>query len=73
MFGSIGLILSGFLLAAAGYASLVTGVLHKWTGWLAIAAGVVNLAAAPSILGGTNMIGSTPRPDSRLLLPRQRC
>lgn len=57
MFGAIGLIMSALLLASAGYATLGSGVLHKWTGWLAYGAAVANLAAAPSILGGTSITG----------------
>jgi len=57
MFGGIGLILSALMLASAGYATLATGVLHKWTGWFAYAAALINLAVAPSILGGTNITG----------------
>jgi hypothetical protein len=57
MFGAIGLILSAFLLASAGYTSLSSGVLHNWTGWFAFMAAALNLAAAPSILGGTDITG----------------
>ena len=57
MFGALGLILSALMLASAGYATLATGVLHKWTGWFAYAAALMNLAVAPSILGGTNITG----------------
>ena len=57
MFGAIGLILSALLLASAGYATLASGVLHGWTGWFAFLAAALNLAAAPSILGGTNITG----------------
>ena len=57
MFGAIGLIMSALLLASTGYAILATGVLHKWTGWVAYGAAVTNLAAAPSILGGTSITG----------------
>ena len=57
MFGGIGLILSALMLASAGYAILGTGVLHKWTGSFAYAAALLNLAVAPSILGGTNITG----------------
>ena len=57
MYGSIGLIMSALLLASAGCASLGSAVLHKWTGWLAYAAAVISLAAAPSILAGTNLTG----------------
>jgi Na+/phosphate symporter len=57
MYGAIGLILAALLLASAGYATLATGVLHKWTGWVAYSAAVINLAAAPSVLGGTDITG----------------
>jgi hypothetical protein len=57
MYGAIGLIMSALMLASAGYATMATGVLHKWTGWIAIAAAVTDLAAAPSILGGTDITG----------------
>jgi len=57
IYGAIGLIMSALLLASAGYATLGTGVLHRWTGWFAYIAAVVSLAAAPSILGGTNITG----------------
>ena len=57
LFGAIGLILSALLLASAGYASLAAEVLHKWTAWFAFAAALLNLAAAPSILGGTSITG----------------
>jgi len=57
MFGAIGLILSALLLASAGYATLASDVLHGWTGWFAFAAALLNLAAAPSILGGTDITG----------------
>jgi hypothetical protein len=33
--------------AAAGYATLGTGMLPKWTGWLAYAAAALNLVAVP--------------------------
>jgi hypothetical protein len=54
MYGAIGLIMSALLLASAGYATLATGVLPRWTGWFAYAAAIANLLAAPSILGGTD-------------------
>ncbi len=57
IYGAIGLIMSALLLATAGYATLGTGVLHRWTGWFAYAAAVISLAAAPSVLGGTNITG----------------
>jgi hypothetical protein len=56
-YGAIGLIMSALLLASAGYATLATRVLPGWTGWVAYAAAVVNLVAAPSIFGGTDYTG----------------
>jgi hypothetical protein len=56
-YGAIGLIMSALLLASAGYAILTSGVLPRWTGWVAYAAAVVNLLAAPSIFGGTDYTG----------------
>ena len=56
-YGAIGLIMSALLLASAGYAILATGVLPRWTGWVAYASAVVNLVAAPSIFGGTDYTG----------------
>lgn len=57
MYGAIGLIMAALMLASAGYATLGTGVLHRWTGWFAYVAAAANLAVAPSILGGTNITG----------------
>jgi hypothetical protein len=57
MYGAIGLILSALLLASAGYATMATVVLHRWTGWVAYVAAVASLAVAPSILGGTDITG----------------
>jgi hypothetical protein len=56
MYGAIGLIMVA-LLASAGYAIATTGVLHKWTSWAAYGAAAVNLGAAPSVLGGTDITG----------------
>lgn len=54
LYGAIGLITVALLMASAGYATLATGVLPRWIGWAAYASAVVNLAAAPSIFGGTD-------------------
>ena len=56
-YGAIGLIMSALLLASAGYATLATGVLPRWTGWMAYVGATINLAAAPSIFGGTDYTG----------------
>jgi len=47
MYQSIGCILIALFSAAAGYATLGTRVLPTWTGWMAYAAAVLNLAAVP--------------------------
>jgi len=51
-YGAVGLVMSALFLASAGYATLATAVLPKWTGWFAYAAAIANLMAAPSILLG---------------------
>jgi hypothetical protein len=51
-FGAVGLLMSALFLSSAGYATLATGALPTWTGWVAYGAAVANLAAAPSILVG---------------------
>lgn len=56
-YGAIGLIMSALLLASAGYATMTTGVLPRWIGWVAYASAVINLVAAPSIFGGTDYTG----------------
>ncbi len=56
-YGAIGLIMSALLLASAGYAIMTSGVLPRWTGWVAYAGAVVNLVAAPSIFRGTDYTG----------------
>ena len=48
-YGAVGLIMSAFFLASAGYVTVAAGVLPKWTGWFAIVAAITNLLAAPSI------------------------
>jgi len=57
IFGSIGCILIALFSAAAGYATLATGVLPRWTGWVSYAVAILNLAAIPSIYGGTDAAG----------------
>jgi hypothetical protein len=47
IYQSIGCLLIALFSAAAGYATLGTGVLPKWTGWLAYAAAILNLVAVP--------------------------
>jgi hypothetical protein len=62
-YGAIGLMMSALLLASAGYATLATSVLPRWTGWVAYSSAVVNLVAAPSIFGGPTTPVSTLLPD----------
>jgi len=47
IYQSIGCILIALFSAAAGYATMGTGVLPRWTGWLAYAAAILNLVAVP--------------------------
>ncbi len=55
LYGAIGLIMSALLLASAGYAILVSRALPAGIGWAACAAAAINLVAAPSIFGGTDL------------------
>ena len=56
-YGAIGLMLSALVLGSAGAAALATGVLSRRVAWMAIGCAVINLAAAPSIFGGTDYTG----------------
>jgi hypothetical protein len=47
IYQSIGCILLALFSAAAGYATLGTGVLPKWTGWVAYTSAILNLVAVP--------------------------
>jgi hypothetical protein len=47
IYQSIGCILIALFSAAAGYATLGTGVLPKWTVWVAYAGAILNLVAVP--------------------------
>ena len=57
MFGSVGLILIAAMLFLAGYLTLTSVALPKWTGWVAIAAGILNLAFVPSMYFGNDPQG----------------
>ena len=61
-FGAVGLLMSALFLSSAGYATLATGALPRWTGWVAYGAAVANLAV--------DREGSLVVPQ-RLLHPRQ--
>jgi hypothetical protein len=47
IYQSIGCILIALFSAAAGYATLGTGILPRWTGWLAYVSAILNLVAVP--------------------------
>ncbi len=55
-FGAIGPILTALFLAAAGYATLTTGLFPPWTGWLAYAVALLSLGAVPAIYGGKDFL-----------------
>jgi hypothetical protein len=55
MFGSVGLFLMATLLIAAGVLVLLTKVLPRWTGWLALATALWNLAFVPTMYFGTDL------------------
>jgi len=50
--GSIAFIMTALFMAAAGYATLATGILPRWTGWLAYAASVLCLVCIPAMYVG---------------------
>ncbi len=47
IYQSIGCILIALFSAAVGYATMGTGILPRWTGWIAYAAAILNLVAVP--------------------------
>jgi hypothetical protein len=63
-YGAIGLMMSALLLAALGCATLASGPLPRWIGWLAVAGAIVNLVASPTIFFGTDVTALIwPRSD----------
>ncbi|MGI0491112.1 hypothetical protein ACN4EG_04805 [Alkalinema pantanalense CENA528] len=50
--GSITFVMTGLFLAVAGYATLATGILPRWTGWLAYAATVLCVVSVPAMYWG---------------------
>ena len=54
MFGATGCVLLALASASSGYVILASGVLPRWTGWIAYAVGLSNLVAIPSLFGGTS-------------------
>lgn len=51
-FGAIGLIVLALFLASAGYATLGTAVLPRWSTWVAYVGAALSLVAVPSIYAG---------------------
>lgn len=50
--GSIAFVMTALFLAAAGYATFATGILPRWTGWLAYAAALLCVTSIPAMYGG---------------------
>lgn len=50
--GPIAFAITGLFLGASGYATFATGVLPRWTGWVAYAGAVLCLICVPAIYGG---------------------
>jgi hypothetical protein len=51
--GAIGFITEALFLAAAGSAILGTGVIPRWTGWVAYGAAILDLVAVPAVYAGS--------------------
>lgn len=54
MFGSTGCVLLALVSAASGYVTLASDALPRWTGWVAYGTAILNVAAVPTIFGGTS-------------------
>ena len=50
--GSIAFAITGLFLASAAWATFDSGVLPRWTGWIAVAGGVLCAASVPAMYGG---------------------
>jgi hypothetical protein len=50
--GSIAFAITGLFLGAAGYATFATGVLPRWTGWIAYIGTALCAASVPAMYGG---------------------
>ena len=50
--GSIAFTVTAVFIAAAGFATFATGILPRWTGWLAYAAAFLCVACIPAMYGG---------------------
>lgn len=54
LFGSIGCVLLALVSGASGYVILASGALPRWTGWVAYVVAILNVAAVPTLFGGTS-------------------
>ena len=54
MFGSVGAVLLALVSATAAYLTFLSGVVPRWTGFLAAATAASNLVWAPAAFGGTS-------------------
>ena len=50
--GSIAFVMTALFLAAAGYATFATGILPRWTGWLAYAGALLCVISIPAMYSG---------------------
>jgi hypothetical protein len=50
--GAIAFVITGLFLGAAGYATFATGVLPRWTGWVAYAGAALCALFVPTMYGG---------------------
>jgi len=50
--GSIAFAITGLFLASAAWATFDSGVLPRWTGWIAVASAVLCAASVPAMYGG---------------------
>jgi hypothetical protein len=51
--GAIAFVMTALFLAAAGYATFVTGILPRWTAWLACVAAFLCVACIPAMYAGS--------------------
>lgn len=54
LYSAVGLIPEAFMLAFVGYTTIATGIVPRWTGWVAYVGAVIVLADAPAIYMGFN-------------------
>jgi hypothetical protein len=54
LYGSIGRLLMATYMGIIGIITFKTKIFPKWTGWMAIIIGIINLTFVPSIFFGTN-------------------